>query len=329
MAATNRKNLIKKGKQPTPRLEEESKDLGFGSRVSQQSRERFLNKDGSYNVSRAGLPFFRSLNLYHFLMTMSWGAFFVLLVSFYFGVNIVFAFGYFLCGPDALHGSRALTTTEHLLEDFFFSVQTLATIGYGGLSPSGIAANILVTFQALIGGLGFALSTGLVFARFSRPSAKIIFSEKAIIAPYRKMKAFEFRIVNANSNELVDVNATVSVSRIEQDQGKRVRRFYGLKLERNQVRFFPLHWVIVHPIDKQSPLYGITHEDLEASDAEFLVLLSATDDTSSQTVHVRTSYKYDELVWGARFSDIFKTEGEGMGIDVRKLHDIEPAKLDP
>jgi inward rectifier potassium channel len=178
-----------------------------------------------------------------------------------------------------------------------------------------------------VGGLGFALATGLVFARFSRPSAKIIFSEKAIIAPYRGMTAFELRIVNANSNELVDVRASVSLSRIEEHQGKRVRRFYGLPLERNQVKFFPLHWVIVHPIDKESPLNGVSFEDLEKADAEFLVLLSATDDTSSQMVHARSSYKYDELVWGAKFSDIFTTESAGMGIDVRKLHDIEPAEL--
>jgi inward rectifier potassium channel len=311
-----------------PREKEESKDLGLGSRVAQQSRERFLNRDGSYNVSRGGLPFFRSLNLYHFLLTMSWGVFFLLVVGFYFVVNILFAGGYFLCGPNALQGSHAVTPGDRLLEDFFFSVQTLATIGYGGLSPTGLAANILVTFQALVGGLGFALATGLLFARFSRPSAKIIFSEKAIIAPYRDMTAFEFRIVNANSNELVDVNATVSLSRVEEHGGKRVRRFYGLSLERDQVRFFPLHWVIVHPIDKNSPLHGVSHEELEASDAEFLVLLTATDDTSSQTVHARSSYKYDELVWGAKFSDIFTSDSTAIGIDVRKLHDIDPVNLD-
>jgi inward rectifier potassium channel len=308
---------------------EENKDLGFGSRVVEQSKRRFLNRDGSYNVNRMGLPWFRSLNLYHYLMTLSWGGFFLLLVGFYFGVNVLFALGYFLCGPTALLGSRALTITDRLLEDFFFSVQTLATIGYGGLSPSGLMANILVTIQALVGGLGIALATGLVFARFSRPSAKIIFSDKAIIAPYRDMTAFEFRIVNGNSNELLDVNATVTFSRIEGQHGKRVRRFYSLSLERDQVRFFPLHWVIVHPIDKESPLYGVTAEDLKESDAEFLVILSGTDETSSQTAHARSSYKYDELVWGAKFSDIFTSGSGGMGIDVRKLHEIESVSLAP
>jgi inward rectifier potassium channel len=311
------------------RNNDENKDLGFGSRVVQQSHERFLNRDGTYNVSRTGLPFFRSLNIYHYLLTISWGAFFLLLVGFYFGVNILFGFGYFLCGPEALHGSQAMTAGSRLLEDFFFSVQTLATIGYGGLSPTGLSANMLVTIQALIGGLGFALATGLVFARFSRPSAKIIFSEKAIIAPYRTMTAFEFRIVNANSNELVDVYATVSLSRLEEHHGKRVRRFYGLTLERDQVRFFPLHWVIVHPIDKNSPLNGITLDELEKSDAEFLVLIAATDDTSSQTVHARSSYKHNELLWGAKFSDMFTSGSGEMGIDVRKLNKVEPASLEP
>ena len=306
---------------------DDDRDLGFGSRVLEQSNQRFLNRDGSYNISRMGLPFLQSLNLYHTLLTMSWGSFFLLLIGWYFGVNLLFALGYYLCGPEALTGTTAASESDRFLESFFFSVQTLATIGYGGLSPSGVVANVLVTVQALIGGLGFALATGLVFARFSRPSAKILFSNQAIIAPYREITAFEFRIVNSSSNELVDVDATVVLSRIEEHDGKRTRKFHTLPLERDRVRFFPLHWVIVHPIDQASPLYGTTEHDLRAADAEFLILLSATDETSSQHVHSRLSYKHDEVVWGAKFADIFNADGRGMGIDVRRLHDIERTSL--
>jgi len=302
---------------------EEAKDLGFGSRVLQQNRGRFLNRDGSFNVARTGFSFFRSLSIYHTLLTISWGRFLALLVGFYFSTNLFFAFGYFLCGPGALAGSRALTVGERFQESFFFSVQTLATIGYGGLSPSGFAANALVTIQALMGGLGLALATGLVFARFSRPSAEIVFSNKAVIAPYKGITAFEFRIVNVRSNQLVEVSATVVLSRAEDLHGSKTPKFHDLRLERSSVKLFPLHWVVVHPIDESSPLFGVDEDQLAKSDAEFLVLISGIDETSSQSVHVRSSYKHDEVAWGVKFSDMFTPGAGGMKVDLRKLHDIE------
>jgi inward rectifier potassium channel len=303
--------------------EDDNRDLGFGSRVLQQSHERFVNRDGSFNVSRTGFSFFRSLSVYHSLLTMSWGSFLLLLVAFYFSTNFLFAFGYFLCGPGALLGSKAVALGERFQESFFFSVQTLATIGYGGLSPTGFAANFLVTIQALVGGLGIALATGLVFARFSRPNAKIIFSERAVIAPYKDITAFEFRIVNSMSNQLVEVQATVVLSRMEEHQGKRRRKFHELNLERNGVKLFPLHWVVVHPIEGDSPLRDVTQEQLSASQAEFIVLLSGIDETSSQSVHIRSSYKHDEVVWGAKFGDMFTPSDGVIQVDLRKLHDIE------
>jgi inward rectifier potassium channel len=308
------------------RAEGQPKDLGFGTRVLEQSHERFLNRDGSFNVTRTGFSFFRSLSIYHFLLTISWGQFLSLLVGFYFGANFLFAVGYFLCGPGALAGSTAVTFGERFQEAFFFSVQTLATIGYGGLRPSGFAANFLVTIQALVGGLGFALSTGLVFARFSRPNAKIIFSEKAVIAPYKDITAFEFRIVNAKNTQIVDVQATVMLSRMEDHQGKKYRRFHKLSLERDEVNFFPLHWVIVHPIDESSPLHGASPRGLLDADAEFLVLLTGVDETSSQAVHVRSSYKHDEVVWGSKFADMFTTSRGELAVDLRRLHDIQPSE---
>lgn len=314
--------MVRRRLHTAQKQEDESRDLGFGSRVLQQSHKRFVNRDGSFNVSRTGFSFFRSLSVYHTLLTMTWGNFLLLLIAFYFGTNLLFAFGYFLCGPGALSGSKAITLAEHFQEAFFFSVQTLATIGYGGLSPTGFAANFLVTIQALVGGLGFALATGLVFARFSRPNAKIVFSKRAVIAPYKDITAFEFRIVNARNNQLVDVQATVVLSRMEEHHGKAARKFHELKLERNNVKLFPLHWVIVHPIDDASPLRNDTPEQLAASDAEFLVLLSGIDETSSQSVHVRSSYKHDEVVWGAKFGDMFTPSDGELRVDLRKLHDI-------
>jgi inward rectifier potassium channel len=302
-----------------------NKDLGLGSRVAQQSRLRFLNRDGSFNVERRGFPFLRSLNVYHWTLTMSWTAFNSIVVA-YFIVNLLFAAGYTLCGPSALHGSTAQGTGERFLEAFFFSVQTLATIGYGTMSPHGLPANILVTIEALFGLLGFALATGLLFARFSRPTAKIIFSKNAVMAPYREIIAFEFRIANERANELIEVHATVSLSRNEIVEGKLVRKFYPLSLERSSVVFMPLHWVVVHPIDESSPLHGVTKQSLDESDAEFLILLTAVDETFSQTVHARSSYKHQEVIWGARFADMFMPSDNGeLTIDLRKIHEIEKA----
>ncbi|MFI5252694.1 MAG: ion channel [Bacteroidota bacterium] len=306
-----------------PNRDDVNKDLGLGSRVSQGSHERFLNRDGSFNVRRGGLPFFRTLNMYHALLTMSWTKFYLLVSLAYFIANTVFASAYLLCGTEGFRGAEGITITQRFFEAFFFSVQTLATIGYGRISPNSFSVNVLVTLEALVGLLGFALATGLLFARFSRPNAKIIFSNNAVIAPYNEVTAFEFRIVNERSNELIEVTATVTLSRIETLNGQQVRKFYPLDLERNKVVFMPLHWVIVHPITQASPLFRITEQDFKKSDAEILILITGTDETFSQSVHTRSSYKSSEVVWGAKFGDVFVESGTGkLSIDMKKIHDI-------
>ncbi len=304
--------------------EDINRDLGLGSRVAQTAR-RLLNPDGSFNVTRSGLPFYRSQNFYHSLLTISWTKFFTIILLGYLFANVIFAFGYLLCGRHALSGAEAAGTVERFLEAFFFSVQTLSTIGYGRITPNGLAANLVVSFEAIIGLLGFALATGLLFARFSRPSAKILYSKYAVFAPYRDRTAFMFRIANERSNEIVEVRATVTLTRYENgSDGNAIRKFYPLKLERDKVVFFPLHWVIVHPIDESSPLFGITEQQLADSGAEFLILLTGFDETFSQTVHSRSSYRYDEILFGEKFSDIFTFPLSGqVGIDLKKIHTTE------
>jgi inward rectifier potassium channel len=307
-----------------PASEDQNRDLGFGAVVARESRKRLLNKDGSFNVVREGLSFFRSLSPYHFLLTTTWPRFLGLVVVFFLLTNMIFGFAYFLCGPGQIAGSTAVSLPSQYLEDFFFSVQTFATIGYGVMHPVGMAANLLVTLEALVGLLGFALATGILFARFAQPTARILFSEKAIIAPYRDITAFELRIANIRRNEMIQVKAQLMLTRIRLD-GSGNREFLPLKLEREGVVFFPLAWTIVHPIDEASPLHGATPEDLEAWDAEILVLVSGIDETFAQTVHTRSSYKADEIVWGARFTSLFnppKPDGV-LSIDIGRLHDFE------
>ena len=189
----------------------------------------------------------------------------------------------------------------------------------------GTASNVVVTFEALVGLLSVALVTGVIFARFSRPTANILFSEHALVSPYRGISAFEFRLTNARSNQIIELAAKVLFARFEDNDGKMIRRFYPLTLERDKVTFFPLSWTIVHPIDEQSPLYGLTHDDLSKANAEFLILLTGIDETFSQNVHTRSSYKADEIVWNARFADIYNraSDTETLTIDVKRLDMIE------
>jgi inward rectifier potassium channel len=308
---------------------EDERDLGIGSRVLARSQARFINPDGSFNAVRTGLPFWQSLSLYHWLLTLSWPAFFGVVAAGYLATNLLFGVAYMSCGPDALQGLSDVTNPEsRFAESFFFSVHTLATIGYGTISPKSLPAHLLVTLEALVGLLGFALATGLLFARFSRPTARVLFSRQAVVAPYRGGRGLMFRIANARRNQLIEVQMTVSIALLERHEGRPVRRFHELALERHKVSFFPLHWVVVHPIDPGSPLHGLTREQFVAAAPEVYVMLTAVDETFSQTVYARSSYRCDEVAWGARFADMFVDPVEGrVAVDVRRLHEIEPAEL--
>jgi len=309
-----------------PDVVEEPKDLGLGSVVGGANEKRLLNRDGSFNPRRDGLPFFSSLSVYHFLLTISWPRFFLIVTCGYLAANTAFALAYVACGVDALAGTLPTTgPTGPFWRAFFFSVETLATIGYGNIAPSTLPAHMIMTSESLTGLFVFALGTGIMFARFSRPTAAIVFSSRAVITPYRGRTAFMFRVTNGRSNQLVELEAKVQYSRIEGT----LRRYDELKLERSRVTFFPLSWTVVHPIDEKSPLRDVTHEQLVAMDAEFLILLSGTDETFSQEVHARSSYKPEEIVFGEKFVNIYNPIDEQgvVSIDVRKLSDTEPADL--
>jgi len=313
------------GSSPSTALEE-FKDLGFGTEVAKGTRRRLLNRDGSFNVVRDGLSPLSSMSLYHWLLTISWPKFLAFITGSYVAINTLFAFAFLLLGTDALQSSAGSFAGQPFYRAFFFSVDTFATIGYGNIIPVGVVANTLVTIEALLNIVGVALATGVIFARFSRPSTRIIYSRNAIVAPYRNKMALEFRIANARSSQLIDVQIQAILTKIEQVGGSAVRKFYELTLERNRVVFFPLSWTVVHPIDSESPMWGLTHADLVNGDAELLVLLIATDETVSQTVHSRSSYQAEEIVWGAKFANMFmRTEAEGIiGMNLGRIHDIEP-----
>ncbi len=305
--------------------QKESQDLGFGAVVSRQQQLRLLNRDGSFNVQRFPATFWERISSYQSLVTMSWPRFFVLIGVAYFAINLPFAAAYYLCGPKALSGDAALSGFARC---FFFSIDTFATIGYGNITPASLVTNLLVTVEAIFGLLSVGLVAGLVYARFARPTAKIVFSKTAVVAPYRGITAFMFRLVNGRQNELIEVNMRVILSRFEDKDGKRQRVFHNLELERPFVAFFPLNWTVVHPIDDQSPMNGWTEDQMIAAESEFLILLTATDEVFAQIVHSRTSYSEGEVIWNARFASMY-TEREGiLGFDPSKLHLVEEVEPD-
>jgi inward rectifier potassium channel len=307
------------------KTKENERDLGFGSVVTNDSQARFLNRDGTFNATRTGIKKFSTINLYHWLLTMSWQQFMLIFVAIFLGINVFFALAFMICGDSALADTSNVPTQSLFWRSFFFSVQTFATIGYGTLHPNGFAPNMLVTAESFVGILTQAFVTGMLFARFARPTAKIRLSEVAVIAPYKEDTGFMFRLVNERTNQLIEIEMKLAFARFETENGKKVRKFDVLELERDRVSFFPLSWTVVHPINQNSPLFGFTEQNMIESDAEFLILLTATDETYAQKVHTRSSYKSGEIVWNAKFSSIYNEvePGEPVSIDIRKLSKIE------
>jgi inward rectifier potassium channel len=212
------------------------------------------------------------------------------------------------------------------LSAFFFSAQTFTTVGYGRISPDSVLTNLVASIQALLGLMALAIGTGLLFGRFSRPAARMAFSKQMVVAPYQSGTSLQFRVANRRSNNLMEVEARVMMSYVEPSEDGLQRKYKVLALERHLIQFLPLTWTIVHPIEESSPLWGTKPEDLAQYQAEFLITIKAFDDTFFQTVHVRHSYRYEEVAWGARFVPAFEPDAQGeMVLDLRKLSEIAPA----
>jgi inward rectifier potassium channel len=283
---------------------------------------RMINHDGSFNVHRRGGTW-RDFHPYLHLINMRWPAFLATLFFGYLAVNTLFAAAYFAIGTEQLAGITGATPGARFLDAFFFSSHTLTTVGYGNIAPRGMAANVLSSFESLIGVLGFAVATGLLFGRVSRPSARIGFSETMVIAPYQDGMALEFRAVNRRRNSLMELEATVMLMTIDPSDGASKGRYEVLRLERSRITFFPLTWTVVHPIDPESPLHSLTEADLKRLHAEVIILIKGYDDTFSQTVLARHSYRYDEIQWGRRFAPAFHVDERGdLILEVRKVGEV-------
>lgn len=299
-------------------------DLGLGGKAA-SGRVRTLNKDGSFNIRKINIPFFERINIFHALISMSWLKFFSLIIIAYVITNSLFASAFVLIGVEHLTGVDAHTFGEEFAEAFFFSAQTLTTLGYGRVAPTGMAANTIAAMESMLGLLVFALATGLSYARFSNPTAKIKYSRHGLIAPYQDMNAFMFRIVNVRSSQLleVEVNLTVSMLKANSD----LRDFYTLELERKNVVLFPSVWTIVHPISETSPLNNLSENEYKDRDIEFIIMIKAFDQSFSQTVYSRSSYKANEIHWGEKFVYLMKHDHDGIFVDVSRLDETEKTEL--
>ncbi len=310
-----------------------NRELGFGTTDVRQ--RRLINRDGSYNFVRLGIPFYETFNVYHYLLSASWTKLILIIIGWYSIFNLLFVSLYYGFCPSQITGMVFTNEWERFWEIYFFSAQTLTTVGYGRINPMGITASAIASLEALTGLMSFALITGLLFARFAKSPGSLKFAERAVIAPFtwngQEITAFMFRTANPYKTNLMNMKAQITVSLVEkiEENGSEQRRFYPLNLERTEINFFPSSWTLVHPIDENSPIYGFKLDDLQRSSAEFMVLLSGFDETFDQNVFIRYSYATDDIEWGAKYVRIFDfNENNQATVDLGRLSTFNKVKID-
>ena len=302
----------------------EPSDLGFGKLVAQTARGRFLSHDGVPTSRKYGMGTQRAERFYLSALNARWPQFLGWLLGTLLLLNGAFALAYSALGAAAISGAEAMGIDDPFLRAFSFSVGVFTTTGAGALHAVGATANWLVIFESLLGPLVVVAAAGLLIARLTRPRMRLAFSESAIVAPYEGGRAVMFRMANALPGELSDVQVRVNLIWFEEVNGKREREFHQLQLERNSVEFFNLHWTVVHPINADSPLRGVTPETLRAAEAEFVIAVRAHEETFSTRTIARASYLWDEVRWDVKFASIFANAPDGvLAIDIERLSRTE------
>jgi inward rectifier potassium channel len=263
---------------------------------------------------------------YYLMHALSWRAFFGGMLAIYLLLNLAFATLYFV-GDHAVTNARP----DSFSDCFFFSVETLATVGYGVMSPGTTYGHIVATIEIVTGMLSLAVITGLMFARFSKPTARALFSKVAVIAPFNGVPTLMLRVANERRNSIVEASANLAFSRDEITlEGNEFRRFYDLKLERNRSSLFVLSWTIMHRIDESSPLFGMDAATLAAQDVRLQISITGIEESLAATVHARHDYPYNRIVMGQRFVDVFRIDEDGkLYLDMARFHDVEPLGVEP
>lgn len=288
---------------------------------------RLLNKDGTSNVIKSGLNPFERFSIYHYMLKLSNWKFFLLIFLFYTIINFIFACIYYVIGLDKMHGLIQGSPFENFEEAYFFSAQTLTTVGYGRISPVGLLANTVSSLEALIGIMTLAIITGLLYGRFVNPKAFIRYSHNALIAPFQEGKALMFRLAPTKNSTLSELTATVNLSMNIEQNGVISTKFFSLPLQLDKVMSLALSWTIVHPITEESPLYGLTKQEIDDSKVQVLVNIRAFDEGYSNTVVSRTSYTWHEIIDNAKFNPMFRKMPDDSAIllELEKINDYQKA----
>ena len=300
-------------------------DFGLGDKVAREPGTRLIHTDGTFNVVRSGRSLFEP---YKNLVEMSWLRFILLTILAYLLCNLLFAVGFYLIGPEQLSNNTGYGAFEQFLGCFYFSVQTFTTVGYGTIAPISPAANALAALLALFGWIALALVTGLFFARFSRPTRLLLFSEQAILTPALRdgRRSLQFRVVNKRDTNLINVRASVVATWLEKGQDGYDRQFQPLQLERDFVPLFPLNWTVVHPIDEDSPLREWSRQDYTSRYLELLIAVEGYDQTFAQQIHLNKSYTYEELAWDVRFRPMYTEQYRTTELYVDRISDTIPGE---
>jgi inward rectifier potassium channel len=301
-------------------------DTGFGNNAAAYGG-RFINRDGTFNLRKEGIPFLQRYSIYHHMLTLPRWKFVGVILICYFTLNLLYTFIYLLIGLDQLTGVIANTPWGKFKEAYFFSTETFTTVGYGRVNPVGDGANLVASIESLHGLLSFALATGLMYGRFARPRAYLIFSDYALVSPYKDAMGLMFRFASyKDKHTLTDVEIRVNIGlQVTKENGKAEYRYYDLALERTKVESLPMNWTVVHPIDERSPLKGFSHEDMKAADVELYVLIRGFDDVYSNLVQQRTSYTYQEIVFNRKFIPMYRESSEEQTtvLELHKLNEFQ------
>lgn len=301
---------------------------GFGTNTSDYGG-RFVNKNGQANVEKRGVGFLERISWYHTMLAMPRWKFLTLIVLFYISVNLLFAGIYYMAGVEKLNGVTGGSEAEKFGQAFFFSAQTLTTVGYGHVSPAGFLMSSIAAIEALVGLLTLAIITSLLYGRFSKPTAYLKFSENAVIAPYKGITALMLRIAPFKNTALTDAEAKLTTVIAVEENGSLSNKFFPLALEMDKISSLPLSWTIVHPINEESPFYNFTKEDFENIRGEIFIYIKAFDDMFSNTVVTRSSYLFKEVVYGARFIPMYhrSTDAAATVLDLEKINSFTEADI--
>jgi len=298
-------------------------DTGFGSNASDYGG-RFINRDGTFNLRKEGKPFWERFSVFHSMLNLPSWKFIVLIVCFFLVINLFYTCIYLLIGTDGFTGMIASTQWQKFKEVYFFSTETFTTVGYGRVNPIGDGTNFVASIEAMSGFLSFAVATGLIYGRFSKPKSFLVFSDHAVIAPYQDKTALMFRFVSYKDNHiLTNVEIKVNIGMQVEENNKPTFKFFDLHLERSRVDSLPMNWTVVHPIDQDSPITGFSMEDMKAADVELYVLVRGFDDVYSASVLKRTSYTFEEIIFNRKFKPMYRESDDGKTtiVELHKLNE--------